>query len=169
MTPSSFAKLSIRMLVAAFLLLFVPEYFIFASQSIAILVQREGFSAQAIAILIVLLACPATGLILWFLAGWLGRFLLPAGTDRSQAPDYNAWQDAGLAFIGGCLLLEGVLDMSIDVFGNGFYVGGQPHLMWFDLSIGTILFCGWRAIFALPRCIFHTNWQRVLTRLRTKL
>lgn len=140
MTPSGFAKLSLRLL-SLYVLWVAFKEFVLAAE---ILRQRvldvsnpdvkvTGPFVTNLVISLGQAGVMAIGAaVLWYRSGALAGRLLPAGIGTDPGADYPVWQRIGLMFAGGLICLQG-LSQFIGDFGDYFlmYQAGSVAQMLF--------------------------------------
>jgi len=148
MTPASFVKLTLRMLIAYIILICLPSKISLLALSAVTLLRSGGAglnSADGVMLLLIIFMVAmliVASLWAWFCADWLSQRLLPAGTSFEKAADYEDWQNAGLRFIGGWLAVLACLGFQGLLFGHPVSID-NPALLLFHLTAAFFLIVGW--------------------------
>ncbi len=149
MTPASFAKLALRMLIAGMWFLYLPPKISLGVLSVTTSLQTgvgPGFETSdgfmLLLMMFILSVIIVASLIVWVRVEWLTKRLLPSGTSPIQISNYEEWQTTGLRFIGGWLALKACLGFQQTLIGNGIYMG-DSHLAIFYFVAAFFLIIGW--------------------------
>lgn len=148
MTPASFVKLTLRMLIAYIMLISLPSKISLIALSTVTFLRSgsAGFNSTEgvmwLLIIFMMAVLIVVSLWAWLCTDWLSQRLLPAGASFETAADYQGWESAGLRFIGGWLAVLTCLGFQGLLFGHPVSAD-NPALLLFHLTAAFFLLIGW--------------------------